>query len=177
MRSILFVCAGNICRSPIAEALFRRIAASRPPLAALEIGSAGTIALDGNRATADAVRVAREEFDLDLSTHRARNLYGLDADLILTMDGIVTRDVNRLAPDGRVELLGEYAGTGEIVEDPYGCSCEVYRACARQLEHLLLAAADRLERDAGRGTRDGGRGTQGAGPGTRTEGPGTRDPD
>ena len=160
MRSILFVCAGNICRSPIAEALFRRIAASRPPLAALEIGSAGTIALDGNPATADAVRVAREEFDLDLSTHRARNLYGLDADLILTMDGIVTRDVNRLAPDGRIELLGEYAGTGEIVEDPYGCSCEVYRACARQLEHLLLAAADRLERDAGRGTRDGGRGTR-----------------
>lgn len=156
VRSILFVCAGNICRSPIAEALFRQIASSRPRLSALEIGSAGTIALDGNRATPDAVRIAREDFGLDLTAHQARNIDGLDADLILTMDGMVTRDVSRLPLDGRVELLGEYAGTGEIVEDPYGCSGEVYRACARQLEQLLLAAADRLERELA--TRDSGPG-------------------
>ena len=147
MKSILFVCAGNICRSPIAEAVFREIARSRPALEGLEIGSAGTIALDGNRATPEAVAAALEAFGLDLSPHRARNIEGLDADLILTMDGTVTREVRRVGLNGRVELLGEYAGTGEIVRDPYGCSSDEYRSCARQLERLLAVMADRLERE------------------------------
>lgn len=147
MRSILFVCAGNICRSPLAEALFRQIAGSRPLLAALDIGSAGTIAMDGNRATPQAVRVAHEELGLDITAHRARNIDGLDADLILTVDGIVTREVTRLGLEGRVELLGAYSGTDEIVEDPYGGSDEEYLRCARHLERLIRAAAERLERE------------------------------
>lgn len=147
MKRVLFVCAGNICRSPLAEALFREIARARPALAHLEVASAGTVALDGNRATPDAIAAAREAFGLDLSSHRARHVEGLDADLVLTMDGTVTREVRRLGIGGRVELLGEYAGTGEIVEDPYGCPVETYRACADQLERLLLTVADRLEKD------------------------------
>ncbi|HSC26283.1 MAG TPA: hypothetical protein VLD67_03360 [Vicinamibacterales bacterium] len=147
MRSILFVCAGNLCRSPIAEALFRQIAASRPALSAIEVGSAGTFALDGDGAVQEAIDIAREAFDLDISGHRARNVARLEADLILTMDGSVTRAVNRLQPNGRVELLGEYAGTGEIVADPYGRSPEAFLSCARQLQRLIHAVADRLQRE------------------------------
>jgi protein-tyrosine-phosphatase len=147
VRAILFVCAGNICRSPIAEARFRQTMGSRPGLSALEIGSAGTIALDGNPAAPNAVRAARDELGLDITGHRARNIEGLDADLILAMDGMVTRDLLRLSLTGRVELLGTYAGTGEIVEDPYGCPIEIYRACARHLDRLIRAAAARLEQD------------------------------
>lgn len=142
--SVLFVCAGNICRSPIAEALFRQIAASRPALASIDIGSAGTYALEGNRATRQAVQIAREELGLDITGHRARSVFGLDADLILTLDGIVTREVERLQPGGRVVLLGEFAGGGEIVEDPYGCTLEVYRTCAQHIKRLVEATADRL---------------------------------
>lgn len=149
MRSLLFVCAGNICRSPIAEALFRRLAGERAALSALEVGSAGTLALEGNPPTAEAIRAAREEFGLDIAGHRARNVCTLDADLILTMDHMVRRDAIGMGLRGRVELLGDYAGTGEIVEDPYGCPEDVYRACARHLEELLRAAADRLERELG----------------------------
>jgi protein-tyrosine phosphatase len=147
IRSVLFVCAGNICRSPIAEGLFRKLAASRPTLATLDIGSAGTIAGDGNGATPETRRVALEAFGIDLSGHSARNVEGLDADLILTMDRTVTREVKRLKPKGRVMLLGEYAGDGEIVADPYGCEVGVYRECAEHLHRLIKAAADRIERD------------------------------
>ncbi len=147
IKSVLFVCAGNICRSPMAEALFKHLAQSRPALAPLLVGSAGTIAMDGNRATPETRQVARDEFGLDLSGHRARNVEGLDADLILTMDPMVTRELRRFKPDGRIILLGEYAGNGEAVDDPYGSVVEAHRVSAQQIRRLVDAAADRLERE------------------------------
>jgi protein-tyrosine phosphatase len=148
VKSVLFVCAGNICRSPIAEGLFRRIAQSRPALASIEVGSAGTIAMDGNRPLRETRQVAFDEFGLDLSSHRARNAENLSADLILTMDHRVTREAERLGMSGRIVMIGDYAGDGEVVEDPYGGVLEVHRACARIIERLVAAAADRLEREA-----------------------------
>jgi len=145
IRSVMFVCAGNICRSPIAEALFKRIARARPALAAIEVSSAGTIAMDGHPPIRETREVARDEFGIDLSSHRARHAEGLTADLILTMDRRVTREALRLGMTGRVIMLGEYAGGGEIVEDPFGGILEVHRVCARQIERLVEAAADRLE--------------------------------
>jgi protein-tyrosine phosphatase len=145
IRSLLFVCAGNICRSPIAEALFKRIAESRPALASIHVGSAGTIAMDGSPPTRETLRAARDELGLDLSNHRARSIEGLAADLILTMDRRVTREVAKLGLTGRVVMLGEFAGDGEIVEDPYGAPLDVHRACARHIRRLVEAAADRLE--------------------------------
>jgi protein-tyrosine-phosphatase len=68
---VLFVCAGNICRSPFAEGLARRLAAERG--LDVEFASAGEIAFDGDRCPADAVAVAKE-YGVDLSSHRARRL-------------------------------------------------------------------------------------------------------
>ena len=68
---VLFVCAGNICRSPFAEALARQLAAERG--LDVEFASAGEIALDGDRCPRDAVAVAKE-YGVDLSSHRARRL-------------------------------------------------------------------------------------------------------
>jgi protein-tyrosine-phosphatase len=68
---ILFVCAGNICRSPFAEALARRLASERG--LDVEFESAGEIALDGDRCPRDAL-VAASRHDVDLTTHRARRL-------------------------------------------------------------------------------------------------------
>jgi protein-tyrosine-phosphatase len=72
---VLFVCAGNICRSPFAEGLARRLAAERG--LDVEFASAGEIALDGDRCSADAVAAAREH-GVDLSSHRARRLTATD---------------------------------------------------------------------------------------------------
>jgi protein-tyrosine phosphatase len=85
--SILIVCTGNLCRSPFAEGLLRRMLSDRFGRSAPAVSSAGTIARDGVRATPEAILVATEH-GVDLSSHEARRLveeHVADADLVLTM--------------------------------------------------------------------------------------------
>jgi protein-tyrosine-phosphatase len=79
---VLFVCAGNICRSPFAEGLARRLAAERG--LDVEFASAGEIALDGDRCPPDAVAVAME-YGVDLSSHRARRFTTDKADKVVPL--------------------------------------------------------------------------------------------
>ena len=79
---VLFVCAGNICRSPFAEGLARQLAAERG--LDVEFASAGEIALDGDRCPPDAVAVAKE-YGVDLSSHRARRLTTDEADKVVAL--------------------------------------------------------------------------------------------
>jgi protein-tyrosine-phosphatase len=79
---VLFVCAGNICRSPFAEGLARRLAAERG--LDVEFASAGEIALDGDRCPPDAIAAAKE-FGVDLSSHRARRLTTDEADEVVPL--------------------------------------------------------------------------------------------
>jgi protein-tyrosine phosphatase len=147
IRSVLFVCAGNICRSPIAEGAFRRLVEARPALAGIDVGSAGTIAYHGQGAAPDAIAAARDEFGIDLTRHRSRHADALDADLILALDRSVLRDLERMKKRGRVELLGDYAGTGDPVFDPYGCERDDYDICAKHIRTLVELAADRIEEE------------------------------
>ena len=116
---ILVICVGNICRSPMAEALL----ASR--LAGLglrsRVESAGLAALVGHPADATAQALMRER-GLDLSGHRARQLepaHVSAADLVLVMDSAQQRAVEAMLPAarGRVHLLGRWGGFD--IPDPY----------------------------------------------------------
>ena len=143
---LLFVCAGNICGSPMAEALLGYVAKSRPALGTLEVGSAGTIALSGNLPSADAVDVMRREFGLEIAAHRARPLTRrLRADLILALDRETEREAQALKLRAPVEMLGDYVGTGEEVEDPYGRSLRHYHEVALQLKRLVELVVARLD--------------------------------
>lgn len=85
--SVLYVCTGNICRSPLGEAQLREYAASRGLGERLTVSSAGTHAWEGNPATSEAI-TAGARHGLDLSGHRAREVRRsiIDyADLILAM--------------------------------------------------------------------------------------------
>jgi len=157
MKRILLVCTGNICRSPLAAALMQRTVQERG-VDGIEVSSAGTGAWDGAPASEGAYLVGLEQ-GLDLSGHRARLLTRdlvEQSDLILTMARHHRARVDELGGEGRVFVLGEYAGrSGEAAEvsDPFGGDLQVYRDTCAELGGLVGAAVDRIVTEAGRGDR------------------------
>ena len=131
------------------EALLRHRMKKRPALAHVGVSSAGTIAREGHPPPAEAIGVMRDRFGLDIATHRAR-LFGrhLQADLILVVDRWTTDQADAIGTSGSVHMLGDFVGTGEEVEDPYGGSIRGYQRTIDQLDHLVDAAIARLETDA-----------------------------
>lgn len=127
-QSILVVCIGNICRSPMAVALMQHefAHAAHPP----RIESAGLQALVGQPADPMARELMRER-SIDLSGHVARQLtpeLAMQFDLILTMDGQQVADVTAMAPilRGRVHRLGTWSDID--IPDPYRHSREAFEA-------------------------------------------------
>jgi len=157
IRRILLVCTGNICRSPLAEALLRRDLKARG-FPEIDVGSAGTGAWDGAPASEGAYLVGLER-GLDLSAHRARLLTRElveSADLVLTMARHHRARVEELGGEGRVFVLGEYAGRdGDDAEvsDPFGGDLDVYRDTCAELEALSAAVTERLARERQSGDR------------------------
>src|SRR5437762_13843299 len=152
--NILLVCTGNICRSPLAASLLER--ALRERGLEVNVTSAGTGAWDGAPASEGAYLVGLER-GLDLSGHRARLLTRElveNAHLILTMARHHRARVDELGGEGRVFVLGEYAGRGGDdveVSDPFGGNLDIYRDTCQELEALASAVAERLAAESKRG--------------------------
>lgn len=143
---LLFVCTGNTCRSPMATAIARRLAAERG-LTDLEIASAGTGAIDGSGASDGAMLVVMERGG-DLGSHRSRALTAelvARADLVLVMGDRHLARVEELGGVGRAFLLTEYASQEQRgVSDPYGGDLATYRATYDELEREVRRALQRL---------------------------------
>jgi protein-tyrosine-phosphatase len=144
---LLFVCTGNICRSPMAEGLMKVLLPPAPGRH-ITVCSAGTQAVDGLPPETGAVRAVREH-GADIAGHRSRAIDGsliASANLILVMERQQARLIQSTAPvaPDALRLLGEFAGgegTPEI-SDPYGGSFAVYRRCAQMIRGCLDGVID-----------------------------------
>ncbi|CAM3829493.1 low molecular weight protein-tyrosine-phosphatase [Rahnella bruchi] len=129
--SILIVCTGNICRSPIAERLLRGVLPGR------KIDSAGMAALVDNPADPGAVQIAKKH-ELMLDDHRGRQFtsaLGRQYDLILVMEKSHQELISQVSPEarGKIMLLGHWVGAREI-PDPYHKSQEAFEAVYRLID-------------------------------------------
>ena len=150
MKTILFICTGNVCRSPMAEALFRREAAGRGEFRAL---SAGLGAVDGQPPTAHSVEAMRK-LGVDISEQRSRMLTAdlvRQADYIFGMTHSHVDTVALLYPQAaeKTFLLREFDDTLESYEkdigDPIGSSYEVYEECRNQIEQGIASLLKFME--------------------------------
>ena len=150
---LLFVCTGNTCRSPMAEAIARKFAIERG-LVDMDVASAGTSSWDGAAASDGALLVCLER-RIDLSGHRSRQLSRAlvtGSDLIFTMGPHHLERVEALGGGGKSFLLTGYPAPGDsgrAVNDPMGGDLDVYRATADELEGEIrrlfdLLAAERV---------------------------------
>ncbi len=154
MNSVLFVCLGNICRSPMAEAAMHE-AAARHGLD-LTIDSAGTGDWHiGRPPDTRAQAAALEQGNVDISQLRARQITNrdfLEYDLICALDHANLRDLRAMGGDGPAEislLLDFLPGSeGHAVADPYYGSDADFVGCWRQLADATEALAQKLAMSA-----------------------------
>ena len=132
---LLFVCYGNICRSPMAEGIARLRLGP-----AARIASAG-IGATGGPAAEEAVRVMRLVYEIDISGHIARPVGSFDLrdfDAVIAMDASIYHHLREFwgAPEAKLH--------GWDIEDPLGSGYQVFEATALKIERRLdqfLAAA------------------------------------
>jgi protein-tyrosine-phosphatase len=145
---LLFVCTGNTCRSPLAEAIANRIVIDRA-LDSFEIGSAGTSTWENSPASDASILVGIER-GLDLSRHRARQLSRdlvSESDLILAMGPHHLDRIEALGGEGKSFLLTTYASGGmsnSPIADPFGGDLDAYRTTVDELATEIRKVFDRI---------------------------------
>jgi protein-tyrosine-phosphatase len=127
--NLLFVCYGNICRSPMAEAIARKLLDE-----GVHSESAGIAAYSENPASAEAVVAIFEDYSIDISGHRARHVSEVpleNFDFIFALDSLVyqyLRKLDKIPPDKLIQW---------DIDDPVGLPKVAFKQVARKLESNL----------------------------------------
>ena len=154
IKSILFVCTGNSCRSVMAEELMRRYLKELGK--DISVSSAGVSAIDGLSPTQETVNVMKDE-GLDVSAHRATRITEeliKKADLILVMEESHKRIVTSMVPEaaGKTLLLKEYMvdknkknyPENPDVPDPIGEPTDFYKLSLEVIKDNIKRIAEKL---------------------------------
>ncbi len=148
IRHILFVCMGNICRSPFAEGLLKKLV-QKKGVYNIVADSAGLLALSGHSASNMAQKVAAE-YDVDLSGHIAKSVREDIVDrsnLILVMEKAHAESLLDTFPgaEDKVFLIRHFASFGSRnrgIADPYGLNYEAYRFCFLDIQGCVSRLAE-----------------------------------
>ena len=153
-RRVLFVCMGNICRSPTAEGVFRKVLTERAPELDVQIDSAGTHGYHTGAPPDPRARRAAERRGVDLSALRARRVVEEDFahfELVLAMDELNREFLLELCPveyRDRVRLVMEFAPHLERreVPDPYYGGSTGFEQVLDLVEEAAVGLLEHLRR-------------------------------
>lgn len=138
---VIFVCSGNTCRSPMAEAIFKSLVND------VEVLSAGMSANKGQKAAENAIQICGFN-NLDLKDHKAQNIYDLkieEDDLILTLTSDIRDSLRKAYPNIKIYTIKEYAGEEEYldIKDPFGGDLLIYDMCFAEIKQYLEIIAEK----------------------------------
>lgn len=140
---IMFICTGNICRSAMAHVMLEKKAQEMNK--DIEVYSCGVFAYNGDKPTEEAISVLRTEYDVNLAKHCATNIKNSkieEMDIILCATASHKNNVLNMYPDleKKVYTMKEYAeypDTDLDIKDPWGCSYETYKKCAKEIDDCV----------------------------------------
>ncbi|MEO6847499.1 MAG: serine hydroxymethyltransferase [Chthoniobacterales bacterium] len=149
MKTVLFICTGNVCRSPMAEAIFKKMVRGR---SGMKVLSAGVSAFPGQPASPDAVTVLREE-GIDLSAFRSQPVTEElveDATWIFVMTNEHRRLLELYFPEieEKIHLIREFESGEKDVPDPIGMGRATYLECKQTLKSALKKVLEYIDKTA-----------------------------
>ena len=144
---IMFMCTGNICRSAMAHWLMKKKVKDLKRND-IEVYSCGVYAYNGDVPTWEAKEIMKDEYDVDMSNHKATNIKDSnieEMDLVLCATETHKRETIYLYENmkDKVFTMKEYVGYNREyhekmnIKDPWGYDIEIYRSCASEMDECL----------------------------------------